>query len=1040
MLRHSMMLAQWDAGLRFLEVHALIDPVVARVEPSFLHVTATRRQSKFAPLIAPAADDHDEPDATARGIRAAASRAVRLRRRRRTCAEIIGALKTLQAAPTARLERVFAEHVDCVSYRLDAWKTALATDTPRNAATGADQADRDLRSARLAGSRICARRAPSTSVRLEGETAKVFQRANDVPLTHDPANAGYVHAPSLNQAATAAILKNAYRVNASPARPDAMAVNLSSSRVRQALAILEGMRNGQTLGALLGYRFERGLHDEHGLAEVDKFIYPLRQAFPLVANQLQSTKTDSTVDIRLVEARNVVDGSKLADRAKTNPGYPFGLTTLPAATPAERTAIDAEVDRLLDLGDALSDVTLAESVYQVVLGNFDRAAAVTTALQQGAQPPEVQIVQTPRTGFALQHRIALHLDTSIVPTAAMTPRARADAPLASWLARHMPDPADVAVQVSCSSPVLAPQLVSITQAQLGLDPIDLLYLGDLELEQAMAELDDRIVQVVRYGARAHPALAVTIQYTAPTGGVSLFELAAMVRSLRTVVLGSRVLAPTDVALPLEATDDDGAVVDADELAGRVATAVTALQADLAVLAGLQTSVAPLDTYARAVSDALLTIGRYGIPQTGTGQIHDDVRAIYEAMQTKIATIADAWGERSGAYGVAIANYAALGSDPERMALLQQCELLVRASLTVDPPALGAYKVLVDGYRDTLDADLVLLRKLLTWDGTELEAYAAAVAAIVPLVAVHDVIALDISAQQAAIVDLRARVADRVTAVVTDVTQRIAAASAGLTAAATIATPADRIAAVLVEAKRVLGDEIKLVSRFRLSAKRADDVVKCIGGSPALLTDLVAAGRRFPVDEWLYGTARVREKLAAWENATVVGEAFGVEGDAALIPLQFPFVPNDRWTALEFDTANAARNDRLLYTAHFAAPFAPAGWTSGLVLDEWPEVVPTDDVLSGVTFQFDRPSSAPPQSLLLAVPATLTGSWSWDELVATVVETLDAAKSRGVEPAQIDASNYAQVLPSTVMATTLYWITIATNLAMNNRIYDLIGGA
>ena len=90
-----------------------------------------------------------------------------------------------------------------------------------------------------------------------------------------------------------------------------MAVNLSSDRVRLALSLLEGIRNGQSLGALLGYRFERGLHDSHGLAEVDQFIYPLRKAFPLVADTLSTTKTAADVPIEAIEARNVLDGRKL---------------------------------------------------------------------------------------------------------------------------------------------------------------------------------------------------------------------------------------------------------------------------------------------------------------------------------------------------------------------------------------------------------------------------------------------------------------------------------------------------------------------------------------------------------------------------------------------------------------------------------------------------------------------------------------------------------------------------------------------------------
>jgi len=192
-----------------------------------------------------------------------------------------------------------------------------------------------------------------------------------------------------------------------------------------------------------------------------------------------------------------------------------------------------------------------------------------------------------------------------------------------------------------------------------------------------------------------------------------------------------------------------------------------------------------------------------------------------------------------------------------------------------------------------------------------------------------------------------------------------------------------------------------------------------------------------VDDWLYGLARVRQKLGAWENVAVLSEAFGANS-AELTPVQLPFVAGDRWIALEFDAANATTNDRLLYTAHFAAPFQPAGDQCGLMIDEWPETVPGSDTVSGLTFHFDRPNSQPPQTMLLAVPPVLRGSWNWNDLITMLNQTLDDAKKRGVEPAQIDSSNYAQFLPATVMAVTLYQITIATNLALNNRVYDFIG--
>src|SRR5207302_1573415 len=114
--------------------------------------------------------------------------------------------------------------------------------------------------------------------------------AGDTPLVSDSTNGGHLHGPSLNHAVTAAVLRSGYLAHATTSMPDAFAVDLSSRRVRPALEIIDGMRNGQSLGALLGYRFERGLHDRHAVAEVDAFVLALRQAFPLVANRLDETR------------------------------------------------------------------------------------------------------------------------------------------------------------------------------------------------------------------------------------------------------------------------------------------------------------------------------------------------------------------------------------------------------------------------------------------------------------------------------------------------------------------------------------------------------------------------------------------------------------------------------------------------------------------------------------------------------------------------------------------------------------------------------
>jgi hypothetical protein len=1051
MLRHSMMLAQWDAGTRFLEERAIVNSATARAEPAFINVqtAATGGQSKFQylyqpqPAITGSATQILADYVLSPGVLGVAPETEPLN-------EAINALNVLAGSPTARLERVFAEHIDCCSYRLDAWKTGLATTRLSEMRLNSDgKASPGIYLGAFGWlENLRPKTAVLTTPTLTPDQATTFLRPGDAPLEYDSQNAGYIHAPSLGQAAAAAILKNAYRVNATPANPDTMAVNLSSDRVRQAQTILEGMRNGQTLSALLGYRFERGLHDDHGLAEVDKFIYPLRQVFPLVANQLKST-ADNTADITLLEARNVIDGVQLVNRLLTagNATYPFGIpigtapAQVPSATAAEAAAINEEADRLMNLYDALGDLVLAESVYQVVLGNFDRSAAVTTAFSSGGPPPDMQVVKTPRTGFSLSHRVALHLDPTVDPNTSpnsvpMTPRATAEAPVNSWLNGRLPAPAQVGVSVTYSTPVLAaPKTVTITQDDLQLQPVDLLYLVNLDLDQAMAELDDRILQVIRYGPDAHPDIAVTINYT-QTSGITFFEIAALVRSLREVLLKSRAAGPTDMAMPLDSKSDDS-VWDDGELTTRVQTAITGLTARRDALVVLETDASDLDAYLQLVSTELLLTALYGMPQTGTGGFHSDVRAIYDAIVAKIKDVVARWQQKSTDYAALMATYPTLTNDSDRFTLLRKAERLVSATVTAVPPANpDTYKTAIDAVKAQFDIHLGQFQALLAWSGGKVVNFATAADAMKPVAAVHDVTPFDISDQDAAITALRATIVVKIAAVANDLTQRITDATTTLTALSGAQSSQERVQQVLTAGKRVLGSEMQLVPRFQLATGHANEFNNGWNGSAALLTDLQAAGRRFPVDDWLYSAARVRSKLASWENVAVLSEAMGAN-PADITPVQLPFVPGDRWTALEFDTANAATNDRLLYTAHFAKSFQPTGDQCGLVIDEWPEVVPVTDMVSGLTFHFDRPNSQPPQSMLLAVPPVLRGNWNWNDLVSMLNQTLDDAKKRGVEPAQIDSSNEAQFLPATIMAVTLYQITIATNLALNMNVYDKI---
>ena len=157
-----------------------------------------------------------------------------------------------------------------------------------------------------------------------------------------------------------------------------------------------------------------------------------------------------------------------------------------------------------------------------------------------------------------------------------------------------------------------------------------------------------------------------------------------------------------------------------------------------------------------------------------------------------------------------------------------------------------------------------------------------------------------------------------------------------------------------------------------------------------------AGRPFPVDDWLHGLARVRGRLHALEQTVLLGGLVG-QGEPALVPMQLPHVPGEPWLGLEFPHGTTIAGERLLYTAHYAVPFAEAKRQCGLLLDEWTETLPAETETTGIAFHFDRPSSEPPQAWLLAIPPDPKGSWTWQDLVDSVTETLDPRTSAPSSP-------------------------------------------
>jgi hypothetical protein len=87
--------------------------------------------------------------------------------------------------------------------------------------------------------------------------------------------------------------------------------------------------------------------------------------------------------------------------------------------------------------------------------------------------------------------------------------------------------------------------------------------------------------------------------------------------------------------------------------------------------------------------------------------------------------------------------------------------------------------------------------------------------------------------------------------------------------------------------------------------------------------------------------------------------------------------------------------------------------TGLLVDEWVEIVPNTRETTAIAFQFDVPDSCAPQCVLIAVPPVPGQDWTTESLRRVLMETLDLAKLRAVDTEALGAA--AQHLPGLYLA-------------------------
>ncbi len=506
LLRHSMLLAYLDTAYNLNRIHGLIQPENHR-DPSLIGI-----------LTDPVKGDAEDT-ATLLDLVAVPAREFGIGdpNSQQSLADVIDTLKSSEHPPAKILEDMqeslvhlgtvvpeqlnylLGETLDLASHRLDAWITSLAT------------ARLDSLRQKQSEGIILGGYGWVENLKLKPISGRVLNQMGDrIPVAEIPpdedengqllydntGNGGYVVAPSLNQGAMAAILRSGY-LNSDTQSPHApFAIDLSSDRVRLAKWLLDGVRQGQNLSALLGYRFERGLQ-EQGLAE---YILPFRKLVPFAEQLRQSGMSNdkfierysaihltpreiSKEAIESMEAQHVVDGLELMrlwQEQKITFGH--GQNQIVLHQNSDRNGLEAQLNHLVATVDAISDLVTAESVFQLTQGNELLAGATLDSIAKGdTPPPNPEFVRTPRTGVAHTQRVSVIFSGEVKPletwsTNSFQQRTRMEPHLDRWLAELLGDSRQIKIKIAFWDPKTDTQIEAIPNPvplwNFGISPLD----------------------------------------------------------------------------------------------------------------------------------------------------------------------------------------------------------------------------------------------------------------------------------------------------------------------------------------------------------------------------------------------------------------------------------------------------------------------------------------------------------------------------------------------------------------------------------------
>jgi len=219
---------------------------------------------------------------------------------------------------------------------------------------------------------------------------------------------------------------------------------------------------------------------------------------------------------------------------------------------------------------------------------------------------------------------------------------------------------------------------------------------------------------------------------------------------------------------------------------------------------------------------------------------------------------------------------------------------------------------------------------------------------------------------------------------------------------------------LARLRSIFGNPFVVLPQF--SVANATDLERALADSAK-----VQDNDALTVITWFQRASRVREGVARFDASVRYAEALETGEQLNLRIAQLPYRESDRWVGLPLKPGQGISPSRFSLVVQSAPTIDVKQPMTGLLIDEWVEAVPNARETSGMVFQYDQPDAAPPQCILLAVAPDLDQPWNLWSLQQVLLETLDLARIRAVDPDVLEEGTTAVGLSGAVQLSIGHYL-------------------